>query len=140
MKSLALNNKTRIIITRYLLIGWGILNIPLGIYTGLGLMLPSDLPPLQLMVSLIYEKMLAALYIPLAICAILTAFDPLRHKLLIIFIIISSFAHASVMSYDSFTTVLHLWPTLTWGSVSLYATGIAFLIFYPRGILKNMEK
>jgi hypothetical protein len=123
---------------RILLIGWGALNIPLGIYTGLGLMLPASTPQLQLDVSLIYEKMLSAIYVSLAACAILAAFDPLRHKLLIIFIIVSSFAHAGVMTYDTFTTHLHPWPTMTWGSLSLYATAIAFVIFYPRGVMESM--
>jgi hypothetical protein len=135
------NNKMRIMIIRYVLIGWGIINIPLNIYTGLGLALPSNLPALQFEVSSIYEKMLAALYIPLAICSILAAFDPVRHKLLIIFIVVSSFAHATVMTFDALTTHVHLWSGMTWGSVSLYATGIVFIIFYPRGILeKKMEK
>jgi hypothetical protein len=81
---------------------------------------------------------LAALYIPLAICAILAAFDPIRHKLLIIFIIMSSFTHAAVMTYDVLTTHLHLWSGMTWGTASLYATGIVLIFFYPKGILKKV--
>ena len=61
-----MGDKQRALITKYILLGWGIINIPLGIYTGLGLGLSADLPHLQLMVSSIYEKMLAALYIPLS--------------------------------------------------------------------------
>jgi hypothetical protein len=130
----------RITIARILLIGWGVVNIPLGIYTGLGLFLPSNLPPLQFETSFIYENMLSAIYIPLGICAILAAADPLRHKLLIIFIISSSFAHGGIMSYHALTTHLEVWPGLTWGSLTLLATGVAFLVFYPRGIIMNKKE
>jgi hypothetical protein len=134
------NSKKRLLVARYLLIGWGVVNVPLGIVTGLGLALPADLPLLQSNVSFIYENMLAAIYIPLGICAILAAADPVRHKLLIIFIIVSSFAHGGVMTYHAFTTHLHLWPGLTWGSASLVATAVALLVFYPKGTRKGMER
>ena len=78
----------------------------------------KHLPPLHNDVSVVYERMLAAIYIPLGICAILAAFNPIRHKLLIIFIIVSSFTHAGVMTLDYFTTKLHIWPGLTIGALT----------------------
>ena len=121
-------------VVRYLLVGWGIANIPIDIYTGLGLALPKDLPLLQFQVSFVYENMLSAIYIPLAICAILAAVDPVRHRLLILFIVISSFVHGGVMTYHVFTTHLEIWSGLTVGSAFLFATGIVFAIFFPGGI------
>ena len=68
-----------------------------------------------------------------------SAFNPIRHKLLIIFIIVSSFTHAGVMTLDYFTTKLHTWPGLTIGALNLYATAIVFLIFYPYGKVEARE-
>lgn len=121
-------------VLRYLLIGWGVLSIPVDIYTGLGLALPSNLPVLQHHVSFIYENMLSAIYIPLAIAAILAAADPVRHKLLIFFIAVSSITHASVMTYHVFAATVEIWSGLTIGSAFLFATGVAFTLFYPTGI------
>lgn len=125
---------------RFLLIGWGVASIPIDIYTGLGLALPSDLPVLQYQVSFIYENMLSAIYIPLAICAVLAAADPAKHKLLVLFIITSSFVHASVMTYHAFMTTVEIWSGLTIGSAFLFATGIAFAVFYPRGVSYRSAK
>jgi hypothetical protein len=130
---LGLGKDWKLSILRLILIGWGIINIPLGVYTGSGMANPKALPSLHSDVSVVYERMLAAIYIPLGICAILAAFNPIRHKLLIIFIIVSSLTHAAVMTFDYFTTHLHLWPGLTIGSLNLYATAIVLLIFYPYG-------
>lgn len=138
--SLSLGKNWKITILRLILVGWGIVNVPLGIYTGSGMANPLTLPSLHHDVSVVYERMLAAIYIPLAICAILAAFNPIRHKLLIIFIIVSSFTHAGVMTFDYFITHLHLWPGLTWGTLSLYATGIVLLIFYPFVIEEKKAK
>jgi len=132
---LSKENKTAIL--RYSLIGWGIINIPLGVYTGLGLGNPPDLPTMHHDVSLVYEHMLSAIYIPLGICAILAAVNPIRHKLLILFIIISSFSHAGIMTYDAITTHLTVWDGLTVGLLTLYGTGIWFSIVFPREITKN---
>jgi hypothetical protein len=134
------NPKKRLLALRILLVGWGVVSIPIDIYTGLGLALPSDLPLLQYQVSFIYENMLSAIYIPLAITAILAAADPERHKLLILFIIISSFVHGSVMTYHVFMTTLEIWSGLTIGSAFLFATGIAFAAFYPRGVIAPRAK
>jgi hypothetical protein len=136
---LVLGKDWKLSVLRLILIGWGIINIPLGIYTGSGMANPKTLPALHADVSLVYERMLAAIYIPLGICAILAAFNPIRHKLLIIFIIVSSFTHAGVMTLDFFTTHLHLWPGLTVGSLNLYATAIVLTIFYPFGKIDNRE-
>jgi hypothetical protein len=130
----------RLAALRFLLIGWGVASIPIDIYTGLGLALPSDLPTLQFQVSFIYENMLSAIYIPLAICAILAAADPVRHKLLILFIVISSFVHASVMTVHVFMMSIEIWSGLTIGSAFLFATGAAFAIFYPRGATDPRSK
>jgi hypothetical protein len=135
----SLGKNWKLNILRLILIGWGIINIPLGIYTGSGMANPGTLPPLHNDVSVVYERMLAAIYIPLGICAILAAFNPIRHKLLIIFIIVSSFTHAGVMTLDYFTTKLHTWPGLTIGALNLYATAIVFLIFYPYGKVEARE-
>lgn len=137
--SLSLGKNWRLTILRLILIGLGIVNIPIGVYTGLGFSNPSTLPPLQNDVMMVYERMLAAIYIPMGICAILAAFNPVRHRLLIIFIIVSSLAHASVMAYDALTTHLHLWPVLTTGPITLGATGIILLIFYPYGKVEAKE-
>lgn len=130
----------KMMILRIALIGWGAVNIPLGVYTGLGLGNPDDLPPIHHDVSLVYEHMLAAIYITLAVCAILAAVDPIRHKLLIFFIIISSYAHAGIMTYDVMTTSLTIWDGLTVGTLSLYATGIVFTVLFPREIKKKVEE
>ena len=137
MSSIFTDKAKRLSVERILLVAWGVANVPVGVYTGLGLALPSNLPPLQAEVSFIYENMLSAIYIPLGICAVLAAADPLRHKLLIIFIIFSSFVHGGIMTYHSFTTHLEVWPGLTWGSVFLFASGLAFLVFYPRGTMSE---
>jgi hypothetical protein len=121
-------------VLKILLVGWGVASIPVDIYTGLGLALPGDLPLIQHHVSFIYENMLSAIYIPLAVAAILAAADPVRHRLLIFFIIVSSFTHASIMTYHVFTTNLEIWSGLTIGSAFLFATGIVFALFYPGGI------
>ncbi len=134
------DREKRLMALRILLIGWGVASIPIDIYTGLGLALPSDLPPLQFQVSFIYENMLSAIYIPLAVCAILAAADPPRHKLLILFIIISSFVHGSVMTYHVFMATVEIWSGLTIGSAFLFATGIAFAIFYPGGVSYSKPK
>ena len=136
---LVLGKDWKLSVLRLILIGWGIINIPLGIYTGSGMANPKTLPPLHTDVSIVYERMLAAIYIPLGICAILAAFNPIRHKLLIIFIIASSSAHAVVMTLDYFTTQLHIWPGLTIGSLNLYATAFVLLIFYPYGRVDTKE-
>ncbi len=128
------NPEKKLNVLRYLLVGWGVASIPVDIYTGLGLALPSDLPLLQHHVSFIYENMLSAIYVPLAIAAILAAADPVRHRLLIFFIIVSSFTHASVMTYHVFTTTVEIWSGLTIGSAFLFATGVALALFYPGGI------
>jgi hypothetical protein len=138
--NLVLGKDWKLSILSLILIGWGIINIPLGIYTGSGMANPKTLVPLHGDVSVVYERMLAAIYIPLGICAILAAFNPIRHKLLIIFIIVSSFTHAGVMTIDYFTTHLHLWPGLTIGSLNLYATAIVLTIFYPFGKIDNKEE
>jgi hypothetical protein len=137
--NLVLGKDWKLSVLRLILIGWGIINVPLGIYTGSGLANPKTLPAIHSDVSVVYERMLAAIYIPMGICAILAAFNPIRHKLFIIFIIFSSFAHAAVMTFDYFTTHLHLWPGLTIGSMNLYATAIVLLIFYPYGKVDNRE-
>jgi hypothetical protein len=137
--SLSLGKDWKLTILRLILIGWGVINVPLGVYTGSGMANPDTLPSLHNEVSVVYERMLAAIYIPLGICAILAAFNPIRHKLLIIFIIVSSFAHAGVMTFDYFTTNLHVWPGLTIGSLNLYATAIVFLVFYPYGKVEPNE-
>jgi hypothetical protein len=137
--SLSLGKDWKLTILRLILIGWGVINVPLGVYTGSGMALPDTLPSLHNQVSVVYERMLAAIYIPLGICAILAAFNPIRHKLLIVFIIISSFAHAGVMTFDYFTTKLHIWPGLTIGSLNLYATAIVLLVFYPYGKVEPKE-
>ncbi|MDA4117341.1 MAG: hypothetical protein OK455_03250 [Thaumarchaeota archaeon] len=124
----------KLTVVRVILVGWGLASIPVDIYTGLGLALPSNLPVLQQQVSFIYENMLSAIYIPLAICAILAAADPVRHRLLILFIIISSFVHASVMTYHVFTMSIEMWSGLTIGSAFLFGTGIALAVFYPGGV------
>ncbi len=129
----------RLTILRLILIGWGAINIPLGVYTGLGLGNTTELPLLHRDVSNVYEHMLSAIYIPLGICAILAALDPVRHKLLILFIIFSSFTHGGIMTYDAFTTNLTVWEGLTEGSLTLFGTGIILSIFYPSGILKNKK-
>jgi hypothetical protein len=134
------NPEKRLTALRFLLIGWGVASIPIDIYTGLGLALPNDLPTLQFQVSFIYENMLSAIYIPLAICAILAAADPVRHKLLVLFIIISSFVHASVMTFHVFMMSIEIWSGLTIGSGFLFGTGIAFAIFYPRGAIDPRKK
>jgi len=131
---------SKMLILRITLVGWGVVNIPLGVYTGLGLGNPDNLPTIHYDVSLVYEHMLSAIYISLAICAILAAVDPIRHKLLIFFIIVSSFAHAGIMTYDVITTNLTIWDGLTSGTLSLYATGIVFLILFPREIKKTVDK
>jgi len=136
---LSLGKNWKLTILRLILIGWGIINVPLGVYTGSGMANPDTLPPLHNDVSVVYERMLAAIYIPLGICAILAAFNPIRHKLLIIFIIVSSLTHAGVMTLDYFTTKLHVWPGLTIGTLTLYATAIALLIFYPYGKVEARE-
>ena len=136
---LSLGKNRKLTILRLILIGWGIVNVPLGVYTGSGMANPETLPPLHNDVSIVYERMLAAIYIPLGICAILAAFNPIRHKLLIIFIIVSSFTHAGVMTLDYFTTKLHIWPGLTIGTLTLYATAIVLLIFYPYGKVETKE-
>jgi hypothetical protein len=136
---LSFGKNWKLTILRLILIGWGIINVPLGVYTGSGMAMPETVPPLHRDVSVIYERMLAAIYIPLGLCAILAAFNPIRHKLLIIFIIASSLCHAGVMTFDYFTTKLHIWPGLTVGSLNLYATAIVFLIFYPYGKVEASE-
>lgn len=129
--------ENKIKILRYALVLWGIVNIPLGVYTGLGLGNTIERPIMQRDVSMVYEHMLSAIYIPLGVCAILSAVDPVRHKLLILFIILSSFTHGGIMTYDALTTHLIVWEGLTIGSVTLFATGIVFLILYPN---RNMKK
>ncbi|MFQ5918746.1 MAG: DUF6632 domain-containing protein [Thermoplasmata archaeon] len=124
----------RVFVSRILLVGWGLLNIPLGVVTGIGALLPRGLPELQFQVSVVYEHMLSAIYITLGIAAILAAADPVRHKLLILFIILSSFAHAGIMLADAYTTSLQVWDGLTWGSAVLLGTAVAFLVFYPMGV------
>lgn len=133
----SISKENKIAMLRYSLIAWGIINIPLGVYTGLGLGNPPSLPMTHHDVSLVYEHMLSAIYIPLGICAILAAVNPIRHKLLILFIILSSFSHAGIMTYDALTTHLTLWDGLTVGPLTLYGTGIWFSIVFPRGITKS---
>lgn len=137
--SLSLGKDWKLGFLRLILISWGIINVPLGVYTGSGMGNPDNLPAMHKDVSIVYERMLSAIYIPLGICAILAAFNPIRHKLLIIFIIISSFSHASVMTFDYFTTNLHRWDGMTIGSLTLFATGIVFLILYPYGKVEAKE-
>jgi uncharacterized membrane protein len=75
---LSLGKNWKLTILRLILIGWGIVNVPLGVYTGSGMANPETLPPLHNDVSVVYERMLAAIYIPLGICAILAAFNPIQ--------------------------------------------------------------
>ena len=49
-----------------------------------------------------YERMIIAIYFALGICLIPTAFEPMKHVMLIDFTILSSILHGAVMTYDAF--------------------------------------
>lgn len=71
-----------------------------------------------------YERMIAAIYMALGFCMWRAARDPVRHVLLIDFVIVSSILHAAVMTYDAIVQPnehAHLW-----GDVPLLYVTAAF--------------
>lgn len=134
LSSFFVDSKKRVMITRYVLIGWGIFTIPWMFYLGSGSALPGVFSSTERTIAVHYEHMLAAIYVTLAISAILAAADPVRHKLVVLFIIISSFAHGGVMFVDGLLeTRAEVSSWLLWQSGGLFATASVFLILYPRG-------
>lgn len=130
------NPTTRLTILKVILIIWGLATVPWMIYLGLGSALPSVLTAQQRDIAIMYEHMLTAIYISLAICGLLSAADPLRHKLLLIFIIVSGFAHGGIMIADGLLASqqgISYW--MFWQSAGPIGIAIAIIIFYPRGII-----
>jgi hypothetical protein len=76
-----------------------------------------------------YERMIVALYVALGICLWRAARDPVRHVLLVDFLILSSVLHGGVMLYDSFAQ--HGEHSHLWGDVPLLF-GVAALFAWLR--------
>lgn len=83
-----------------------------------------------------YERMIIAVYASLGVCLILGARDPLRNVIIIDFTIISSVAHAAVMTYDSFAQPGEM--THLVGDVPvLVALAVVLAVYHPRRLARR---
>ena len=82
-----------------------------------------------------YERMIVAIYMALGICLLAAARDPVRHAILIDFVILSSILHGAVMTYDSFAQTgehTHLIADVP----LLFATAALFAWLHPRRLVR----
>lgn len=87
-------------------------------------------------VNMADEHMIVSMYYALGICFLMAAKDPLRHGIIIDYIVISSVLHGSVMVY--YALVLEGEMAHLWGDVPfLYALALGFAIYHPRRLVRS---
>ena len=82
-------------------------------------------------VNMADEHMIVSMYYAVGICFLIAAKDPLRHGIIIDYMVISSILHGLVMVYYALTLqgeMAHLWGDVPF----LFALAIGFAIYHPR--------